>query len=56
MLIKSSLILILTNIAVIIISVNDADTKVNKKEKCNPINNPKPAINCNDAISFLNFL
>ncbi len=51
-----SLTLTLTKIAVIIISVNEADTKVNNKEKYNPINNPKPATNCNDAINFLNFL
>ena len=51
-----SLILILTKIAAIIISVSKADTKVNNKGKYNPINNPKPAINCNDAINFLNFL
>ena len=51
-----SLILILTKTAAIIISVSKADTKVNNKEKYKPINNPNPAINCNDAINFLNFL
>ena len=51
-----SLILILTKIAASIISVSKADTKVNNKGKYNPINNPKAAINCNDAINFLNFL
>ena len=51
-----SLILILTKIAASIISVSKADTKVNNEEKYKPINNPKAAINCNDAINFLNFL
>ena len=51
-----SLILSLTKIAVIIISVNKADTIVNNKEKYNPINSPRPPRNCKDAITFLNLL